>query len=311
MGSRKSLLVQLVPWTSTSLLVRLAHAVSTEQFTPIQQRAAAALLGAIVGDAAAQTSHWNYDRAAFHAKLRSEGRHETPEFFRSNGFYTVTPGRNSCYGDQIIAIAEHLVNNPKDPFGQTNTAKLVDKLEATFDGASAYGPWPLDPEAPKPTMPIAGPWRHGSLKGFLDNLRAGKREVPECGSDDFQADCFAKAIPCVALYAGHPELLAFVETAVRSTQNTAEAVAFAQAAAKVLEVCVLGHANDVASAIELASAALQARPLRPGVLSPLQALELVLEICGMGPPSFESAVDVLGAHPMMKPNLKSPVSLVA
>ena len=154
-------------------------------------------------------------------------------------------------------------------------------------------------------MPIAGPWRHGSLKGFLDNLRAGKREVPECGSDDFQADCFAKAIPCVALYAGHPELLAFVETAVRSTQNTAEAVAFAQAAAKVLEVCVLGHA------IELASAALQARPLRPGVLSPLQALELVLEICGMGPPSFESAVDVLGAHPMMKPNLKSPVSLVA
>jgi small subunit ribosomal protein S10 len=190
--------------------------VSTEQFTPIQQRAAAALLGAIVGDAAAQTSHWNYDRSAFHAKLRSEGRFETPEFFRSNGFYTVTSGRNSCYGDQIIAIAEHLVNNPKDPLGQTNTAKLVDKLEATFDGASAYGPWPLDPEAPKPTMPIAGPWRHGSLKGFLDNLRAGKREIPECGSDDFQADCFAKAIPCVALYAGHPELLAFVETAVRS-----------------------------------------------------------------------------------------------
>jgi hypothetical protein len=131
--------------------------VSTEQFTPIQQRAAAALLGAIVGDAAAQTSHWNYDRSAFHAKLRSEGRFETPEFFRSNGFYTVTPGRNSCYGDQIIAIAEHLVNNPRDPLGQTNTAKLVDKLEATFDGASAYGPWPLDPEAPKPTAPAPAP----------------------------------------------------------------------------------------------------------------------------------------------------------
>ena len=80
MAPRKSLLVQLVPWTSTSLSVRLVHAVSTEQFTPIQQRAAAALLGAIVGDAAAQTSHWNYDRSAFHAKLRSEGRFQTPEF---------------------------------------------------------------------------------------------------------------------------------------------------------------------------------------------------------------------------------------
>lgn len=32
---------------------------------------------------------------------------------------------------------------------------------------------------PRPPLPIDGPWRHGSLKGFLKNVDAGKEETGE------------------------------------------------------------------------------------------------------------------------------------
>lgn len=32
-------------------------------------------------------------------------------------------------------------------------------------------------EGPRPQLPIEGPWRHGSLKGFLKNVDAGKEET--------------------------------------------------------------------------------------------------------------------------------------
>lgn len=34
-------------------------------------------------------------------------------------------------------------------------------------------------EDPRPPLPIDGPWRHGSLKGFLKNVDAGKEETGE------------------------------------------------------------------------------------------------------------------------------------
>ena len=274
-----------------------------------QQRAAAALLGAIIGDAASQTSHWNYDRPAFHAKLRNEGRYHNPEFFPCNGFYTVPPGGNSCYGDQLITVAEHLARcgDGEDPLGPVNTRKLIDGLESTFGGASAYGPWPSDPDAPRPAMPIDGPWRHGSIKGFLANLAAGKRDVPDCGSDDSQADCLCRAVPVVCMYAGCPDLLDRVEIAVRSTQNTDEAVAYAKLAARVLEACILGRAADAAEAIGMAvvaekrEAAAEAGAGEDGnALAPARALELVAEMIEMSPPSFQMGAESLGKHPLMK-----------
>lgn len=32
---------------------------------------------------------------------------------------------------------------------------------------------------PRPQLPIEGPWRHGSLKGFLKNVDLGKEETGE------------------------------------------------------------------------------------------------------------------------------------
>ncbi len=282
-----------------------------------QQRAAAALLGAIIGDAASQTSHWNYDRRtcsvsralpppSVHAKLRNDDRYDNPEFYPCNGFYTVLPGGNSCYGDQLIAVAEHLVrcrgvDGEDDPLGPADTRKLIDGLESTFGGASAYGPWPADPDAPRPRMPIDGPWRHGSIKGFLANLAAGKRDVPDCDSDDSRVDCFCRAIPVVCMFAGRPDLLDRVEVAVRSTQNTDEVVAYQDAVAAI----------EMAVASEKREAAEGGAREDGNTLAPAMALELVAEIIEMGPTSFQMGADCLGSHPRMKSNLKSPASLVA
>lgn len=199
------------------------------------QRAAAALLGAIVGDAAAQTSHWNYDKAAFHKRLRAQKRFDKPEFFVSNKFYRVAPGGQSCYGDQSVAFAQHLVEHGSLRTASSATA-LVDRLENTFGGSSVYGPSPSSGRAKRP---LKGPWRHGSLKLFLANLASGKRDSPQCGGADSQVDCIVKTIPIVCAFAGHPDMLAEVEAGVRITQNHDDAVAYAQAAALVLEACII------------------------------------------------------------------------
>lgn len=63
-------------------------------------------------------------------------------------------------------------------------------------------------------------------------ILSGKRSVPECGSDNAQADAIAKMIPVVyvGLYVGRMDLLDRVETAVRLTQNSNRAIEYAKAA---------------------------------------------------------------------------------
>jgi len=246
----------------------------------------------------------------FHARLKEERRFETPEFFEANGFYTVAAGGQSCYGDQILQVAEHLVACAHEDAPLSLDA-LVDRLDSAFNASSPYGAFPLDPNV-RPELPIAGPWRHGSIKGFLNNLADGKRTVPLCGADDYQADCFAKAVPLACAFAGRPEMLVHVESVVRSTQDTDEAVAFGCAAARVLEACILGHAHSAAEAIEVVAASLpEDAPMRNGMLGPRRALSLVNAILEMEPPTFAEGVAALGQQPEMHPGLGSPLALVA
>uniref|UniRef100_A0A3B4ASI8 Selenoprotein J n=1 Tax=Periophthalmus magnuspinnatus TaxID=409849 RepID=A0A3B4ASI8_9GOBI len=90
---------------------------------------------------------------------------------------------------------------------------------------------------PKAVLPIDGPWRHSSLKHFLKNVDAGKEET---GSEtDCQIDGVTKLAPLVAMFAGRPEMLDKVETAVRVTQNDDMCVAVTLAAARILEHFIL------------------------------------------------------------------------
>lgn len=106
-------------------------------------------------------------------------------------------------------------------------------------------------------MPLPGPWRHGSIKGFLANFVTKGLAPLESGSGDEQVDGCCKVAPLVALYAGSPNLLPTVEKAVRVTQNTDTAVAFACGFARVLESLMLGSTASVAEACAEARSALR------------------------------------------------------
>jgi len=279
-------------------------------------RAQAALVGAVTGDAAAQTSHWNYDRGAFHTKLTKAGRLDNPEFFSSNSFYVVPVGGQSCYGEQLLEVAGHIAaariggGDPTEPLDSSaGKAGLVDRLETAFGPGSRYGPYPpADPDA-RPSMPLDGPWRHGSIKGFLENLRAERRSHPDCGSDDSQADCIARAVPVACAYAGHPRLAHLVEAAVRSTQNSDEAVVYGVAAARILEACILGEAGAVMTALR-AALAVGDVPFPAG--SEARALlTLVLEVADGRHGTLERSVAALSSSPLMESRLTSPVALIA
>jgi hypothetical protein len=76
------------------------------------------------------------------------------------------------------------------------------------------------------------------VRRSLKNVAAGKR-WPACGTRDGSSDCFVKIAPVVAAYAGTPEMLDRVADVVRITQNNRITVAYAQAAARVLERIIL------------------------------------------------------------------------
>lgn len=125
---------------------------------------------------------------------------------------------------------------------------------ARFGPASEYGALGRHDGIGAGDLPIDGPWRHGSIAGFLRNVAAG-RQWPACGTRDGSSDCFVKIAPVVAAYAGTPELLERVADVVRVTQNNRVTVAYAQAAARILENLVL-RGTSGADAVHAAADAL-------------------------------------------------------
>lgn len=212
----------------------------------VESRAFWAIVGCLLGDAAAQPTHWNYKLSYFHEDLRRRNRFETPEFLRPslNTYYHIPMGSNSCYGDQAREVLLSLVESKGlDPHSLER--RFVDRFSEDGD----YGPLPQEGlyngnKQHVRELPITGPWRHISLAGFLKNVKQG-RHYPKCGTGDAQADCFVRIVPIVALYAGHPDLLVKVAQAVSITQNNPPAIAVGQAFARILEGIIVSGANGL------------------------------------------------------------------
>jgi ADP-ribosylglycohydrolase len=228
------------------------------------------ILGNIVGDAAGVPNHWVYDPVKM--KEIVQNAKQGPAFCDppGNGFYRTALGGNSCYADQTLCLLRSLV-----ACGGYDASDYARRLADCFGRDSQYEleatdpeNWPQLKQNPKDSdgniidekrlwrMPLPGPWRHGSIKGFLENFVVKGLESNQSGSDDAQVDGCCKVPPLVALYAGTPELLPKVQQAVRVTQNTDTAVAFACGYARVLESIVLGTAGSVAEACSQAQSAL-------------------------------------------------------
>lgn len=235
-------------------------------------RAFWAVIGCLVGDAAAQPTHWNYKLTYFHDELQKNGRWDNPEFMRPsmNTYYHIPLGSQTCYGDQALEVLHSLV----DCSGLV-PSDVERKFVQKFGEHGEYGPLPDqglytgNREGPR-ALPITGPWRHISLSGFLKNVGKGKH-WPNCGTGDAQADCFVRVVPVVALYAGTPEMLDRVAEAVAVTQDNPPAIAVAQAFTRVLEAFIMAGENG-SDAIGKAINEMKQEKSRTQVSSPQMAL---------------------------------------
>jgi hypothetical protein len=157
-------------------------------------------------------------------------------------------GCQSCYGDQALEVLQSLVQ-----CGGLEPQNVAERFGKRFSETGAYGPLPQDGKLYNGNkqevrdLPIKGPWRHISIAGFLKNTYRGK-QFPHTGTDDAQADCFVRAVPVAAFYAGHPEMLDRVEEAVRVTQDNPAAIAIGKAIATILEAIIL-HSSDGLQAV--------------------------------------------------------------
>lgn len=221
-------------------------------------RAIAAIVGSQVADAAAVHAHWVYDPAKMTEACAKMTR--GPAFMSppGNGFYTPGEGGQSCYGDQNFVLLESLAETGRldvEDFTQRTAVAFGKESIYEVEGAIDKENWPGNVKPLQ--MPIAGPWRHGSIKQFLVKYLVEGKRYPECGSDDEQVDGACKVVPLVALYAGDSQLAEHVETAIRATQNTDKAVSFGLAYARCLEQIILGEASTPAAAVRNVVASLQ------------------------------------------------------
>mmetsp|Transcript_823 Transcript_823/g.1847 ORF Transcript_823/g.1847 Transcript_823/m.1847 type:complete len:293 (+) Transcript_823:78-956(+) len=264
----------------------------------VAARARGAVLGCLVGDAAATPVHWCYDPAKLAAHVK--GAKKGPAFCDppGNSFYTTPPGGLSCYGDQTLVLLESLVESG----GRLDVEDYSRRLADRFGKSSPYELEAVDPDnwpqlKKNPTdadgkvieeqrlwsMPLPGPWRHGSIKGFLLKYVTEGKRFPECGSDDEQVDGCCKVAPLVALFAGHKDLLPLVDRAVRVTQNTVVASGFACGFARVLEKLILEQATSVEAAVAQVKADLEDPELRfktPADEQVLASLHRVMDFAG-------------------------------
>eukprot|EP00746_Dinoflagellata_sp_MGD_P028917 gnl/MRDRNA2_/MRDRNA2_168426_c0_seq1.p1 gnl/MRDRNA2_/MRDRNA2_168426_c0~~gnl/MRDRNA2_/MRDRNA2_168426_c0_seq1.p1 ORF type:complete len:450 (+),score=80.43 gnl/MRDRNA2_/MRDRNA2_168426_c0_seq1:74-1351(+) len=200
-----------------------------------EYRAFWAVVGMLVADAAAQPTHWNYKVTYYQDALKQAGRWDAPEFITPsmNAYYHVPLGSHSCFGDQAVQVLKSLVHS-----GGVEISDLIKRHVDKFGPKGEYGALGRHDGASGGELPIKGPWRHGSIATFLKNVQRGV-PYPDCGANDGSSDCFVKVVPVVALYAGDPQLLDRVAEVCRMTQNNRHAVAFACAAARILESIIL------------------------------------------------------------------------
>eukprot|EP00049_Salpingoeca_infusionum_P027835 m.34581 g.34581 ORF g.34581 m.34581 type:complete len:359 (-) comp9780_c0_seq2:399-1475(-) len=180
-------------------------------------RALAMLVGAFVADAATMPLHWIYSVSKIQELVGSGN----PEFFSppSCPYYNYTEGGFSPYGQQSTVYFEQLAT-----LGAVNASAIANAYYAFYTTGDCGTE--------------SNCYQDGSTQGFLQNMKQGI-QWPNCGANDAQADAIVHSLPVIALYAGHPDMLSHVQTVTRITQNTDKAVAFASAAARILEKVVV------------------------------------------------------------------------
>lgn len=190
-------------------------------------------MGSAVLDAAAMPLHWIYDTDSIKQKV---GAGDSAFFSPpSCPFYDYPSGENTPYGQQNRMYLATLAKTSRR--ASNVNAKLMQDAYYAY-----YGPEdaPCHSQQQPAVNKTTGCYWDGSTKQFIANYMAGKR-WPHVGANDTQANAMVHMIPIVAAHADQSHLLDEVETLIRVTQNTDDAVAFGLAAARVLRQIILGR----------------------------------------------------------------------
>uniref|UniRef100_A0A3P9P1G3 Crystallin J1B-like n=1 Tax=Poecilia reticulata TaxID=8081 RepID=A0A3P9P1G3_POERE len=181
----------------------------------------------------AQPMHWIYNPDRLNEVLSDLEPH--PEFrpLSANPFYRRTTGEQTCYGDQAYVLLESL-----SQCGGTGLLPKQGRFYKFFGPGTVYDLPINDPYrkkgGPKAILPIDGPWR---------NAKPGDKKKRIINSNQLPSYIkylkTLKLAPVVAMFAGRPEMLEKVESAIRVTQNNDMCVAVTLAAARFLEGFIL------------------------------------------------------------------------
>ncbi len=207
--------------------------------TILSSRAQAAILGALVGDAASMGFHWLYDQDRIAALAG-----DAPEFRAPNardyqgadgkglGYFAhggKVAGEPSHYGAQMLSLCTSLARK------QGYDAE---------DYALSFREW----------FGYGGRW-----VGYIDRptratltamavAEAAGQPTARCGADDAQLPTIAKLPPLVAMYQGADDLPTLVESAVRVTNDRDDSVAWGQATAAMIAAAIRGASPEDAVA---------------------------------------------------------------
>ena len=203
----------------------------------VRDRAKAAILGALLADAATMPLHWHYDVGQIKRKVTGQAdgplqaalglvfpdsspldlQSLAPEFHTpsTNMFYTYPVGQLSPYGAEAACLVRSVAAH-----GALVPERFAEASAADFKAYSG---------------------RLNSLsKKFLEQWDAGAR-WPTCGvAGDTQAHSLVRVPAIVARYAGKSECRDMVADAVRVHQTSQAPVDYAQALAALLERIILG-----------------------------------------------------------------------
>eukprot|EP00045_Choanoeca_perplexa_P014799 m.176390 g.176390 ORF g.176390 m.176390 type:complete len:454 (+) comp16798_c0_seq9:2938-4299(+) len=195
-----------------------------EDIAVYRLRCQGAIIGAVVGDAAATSVQWVYDPEHLdkHAQDQLAKGINGLEFMDppANAHFEYEVGRNSPYGEQVLLLLQALAEHQ-----QLDTFRYAELFASTFGGN-----WPVEQKG----------YRDASCKGFLRNWALGLKP-PHSGAHDKQINCCTRLAPLLAMYSGHPDLDAIIEQCTRVSQNTQAAVAWASLGSRVLEKILLGQ----------------------------------------------------------------------
>lgn len=196
--------------------------------TKPNDRARAAVIGALTADAATMGFHWLYDQAQI-ASIAGDA----PEFhapnaaeFEGKGFFAhggKAPGELSHYGAQMMAMATSIARTG---------AYDADDYAASFREWFGYG---------------------GGWVGYIDRptratlnamaaAEAAETPLTACGADDAQLPAVSKLPLLVARHFDAPDLAAMVDSAVRVTNDRDDSAAWGQATTRMIAAAIQGAA---------------------------------------------------------------------